>query len=72
MSLGEQKVGALPHRASCLANLPAVPAQAPPTPPGGSPRCRCAAAVWPQQTLTSREEAMEKARGRIWGMRSSR
>lgn len=68
--------------------LPANRPQTPPTPPGRSQtwgRCRGSAppplatpaSLKPvpgsaRQALTSREEAMEKARGRIGGMRSSR
>lgn len=39
--------------------------------PHGYPACPQPDAQ-PQRTLTSREEAMEKARGRIGGMRSNR
>lgn len=58
---------------SCRATVPATPAAGPPTLLGAIPGVGCCPVQRPSpSTLTSREEAMEKARGRIGGMRSNR
>lgn len=54
------------------ATRPATRAAGAPTSPGAVPGAGCFPAQWSAALLTSREEAMEKARGRIGGMRSNR